>query len=521
MRGTPRDLRPLFDPASVALVGASDDPTSWGYQAATVLLSGTHPRPVWFVSRSKPSVQGHATFPSVARLPAPPELVLLQVPAAVLEQAVGDAVDAGARAIVAITAGLGEAGAEGRAVQERIRDRVRAADAVLVGPNCMGVQDSSTELFAAPWIQLPPGDVAFVSQSGNLGFDLLYRAQEVGFGFSRFVSLGNQADLIGADVVASCAEHPATQVIAVYAEDFVDGRAFVRSAAAARAAGRPVVVLSPGGNAAGARAALSHTGALASDDAVVEAACESAGAFRVRSVREMTDMIVALRSPMRPRGRRVGIVTTGGGNAVIAAEALGSAGLEVPPLSDVTAAAVTASAPDVAARSNPVDLFDATLNDGRLIAKAADAVARSGEVDVVVMSGQTLALWDEIDAEIAATEVESVAMYEATARETGVAIVVNTDRPGTEAARAARAAGIPVYRDPESVAAVLALLVRDAERGRERCSRAQPRRPAGGRGTDRSAGRLLGFARGGRGRRGPVGRCAPGHLRGGGGCGRR
>ena len=445
-------------------MGASDDPISWGYMAATILLEGAHRRPVRFVSRSKPQVQGHTTFPSLGVLPEPPELVVLQVPAGVLEQVVNDALAAGAKAIVVITAGVGEAHEEGRAVERRLRDRVRAAGAVLVGPNCMGVQDSSTELFAAPWIRLPPGDVAFVSQSGNLAFDLLYRTQEVGIGFSRFVSLGNQADLIGADVVAACVDDPETRVIAVYAEDFVDGRAFVRAATAARDAGCPVVVLSPGGNAAGARAARSHTGALASDDAVVEAACEASGAFRVRSVREMTDMIVALRSPMRPRGRRVGIVTTGGGNAVITADALGSAGLEVPEFSDETADAVAAAVPEIAARTNPVDLIDDTLNDGRIIAGVADVVARSGEVDVVVMSGQTLALWDEIDGTIAATEVESVPMFMETARRTGVAIVVNTDRTTTEAARAAQAIGVPVYRDPGSVAAVLATLVHDAER---------------------------------------------------------
>jgi len=455
----------LFDPGSVALVGGSDDPVSWGYRTATVLLEGAHRRPVRFVSRSKPSVQGHAAFASLAALPEPAELVVLLVPAGVLEQAVSDSIDAGAKAIVAITAGVGEAGEEGRATEERIRDRVRASGAVLVGPNCMGVLDTSTELYAAPWIRLPPGDVAFVSQSGNLAFDLLYRAQEVGVGFSRFVSLGNQADVIAADVVGACADDPATRVIAVYAEDFVDGRAFVRAATAARDAGRPVVVLSPGGTEAGARAARSHTGALASDDAVTEAACEAAGAFRVRTVREMIDMIVAMRSEMRPRGRRVAIVTTGGGNAVITAEALASAGLEVPTLSDATADEVAAAVPRIGARANPVDLIDDTLNDGRLIAGVAAVLADSGEVDAVVMTGQTLSVWGGIDDEVAQTEVESVPIYLDAVRRTGVAIVVNTDRTTTEAARAARSAGVPVFRDPESVASVLAALVHDAERG--------------------------------------------------------
>jgi acetate---CoA ligase (ADP-forming) len=459
-----RDLRPLFDPSSVAVVGGSDDPVSWGYRTATVLLEGAHRRPIRFVSRSKPSIRGHATVPRLADLPEPPELVVLLVPAGVLELAVGDAVNAGARAIVAITAGVGETGDEGRAVEQRMRDRVREAGAVLVGPNCMGVLDTTTELYAAPWIRLPPGDVAFASQSGNLAFDLLYRAQEVGVGFSRFVSLGNQADVIAADVVSACANDATTRVIAVYVEDFVDGRGFVRSALAARDAGIPVVVLSPVGTEAGARAARSHTGALASDDATVEAACELAGAFRVRTMRQMVDLIVALRSGVRPRGGRVALVTTGGGNAVIAAESLAAAGLEIPPLSEPTAAAVEASVPRVGARANPVDLIDDSLNDGRTIAGVARVLADSGEVDVVLMTGQTLSLWGGIDDDVARTEIESVPIYREVATRTGVTVIVNTDRTTTEAARAAQAAGVPVYRDPESVAAVLAAMVRATER---------------------------------------------------------
>jgi acyl-CoA synthetase (NDP forming) len=458
-----RDLRPLFDPRSVALVGGSDDPSKWGHSVARTLLAGERRRAVHFVSRSKETILGRPAYRSLAELSEPPELVVLVVPASVLEEWVEAALEVGARALVAISAGLGERDAEGRAMEERLAARVRAAGAILVGPNSMGVADYSTALGAAPWLDVPPGSIAFVSQSGNLSFELGTRARQVGLGFSRFVSLGNQADLEAAEAVASCAGHEATELIAVYCEDFRDGRAFVEAALEARRAGKPVLLLAPLRTEAGARAARSHTGALVSSSAAVDAACRAAAIHRVHTPRELVDLALALRAGIRPPGRRVAVVTTGGGNGVLAADALEASGLAVPSLPSSLAAQVEQALPEVGSARNPVDLIGTTLNDARLLARVAEILTASPEIDAVLLTGSPLVMWHGIAEDLARLEEETVPLLAAVARSSGKPILVNPDRELTPAARAALAAGIPVYRDVEAAAAVLARLAEPLE----------------------------------------------------------
>ncbi len=462
--GRSRDLRPLFEPRSVAVLGASDDPAKWGNSVARALLRSERRRSVYLVSRGKPAILGRRTYPSLAELPEPPELVVLVVPAHAFEQSVDAALGAGARAIVAITAGLGETGEEGHAVERAVAERVRVAGALLLGPNCMGLVDRATELDAAPWLELPPGEIAFVSQSGNLALDLAYRARDAGLGFSRFVSLGNQADVEAAEVIASCAEHEGTRLVAVYCEDFRDGRAFARAALAPARAGKPVVLLAPGRNEAAARAARSHTGSLATAAAVVDAACRAAGIFRVHTPRELVDLALALCRCPRPRGRRLAVVTTGGGNGVIAADVASAAGLEVPALSAGLSRRVEALVPEVGFAGNPVDLMGSSMNDPRSLVRVAEALLESDEIDAVMLTGSPFALWHGFAEELAALEPETVPLFTAIAERTGKPLVVSTDRPETPAAWAARDAGIPVYRDVESAAAVLARLAEAAGR---------------------------------------------------------
>jgi acyl-CoA synthetase (NDP forming) len=462
-----RDLRPLFDPRSVAVLGASDDPAKWGNSVARTLLEAEYRRSVYLVSRGKPEILGRPTYPALTELPEPPELVVLVVPAAVFEQAVDAALEAGARAIVAITAGLGERSTQGLALERAVAERVRAAGAVLLGPNCMGVVDAAAELHAAPWVELPPGELALVAQSGNLSFDLGYRAGEVGLGFSRFVSLGNQADLEAAEVVASCVEHEATRMLAVYCEDFRDGRAFARASLAATEAGKPVILLAPGRTEAAARAARSHTASLASSGAVVDAACRAAGIFRVHTTRELVELALALSPGRRARGRRVAIVTTGGGNGVIAADVASAAGLEVPPLSNGLAARVEALMPEPGSTANPVDLIGATLNDPGILAGVTAMLLQSEEFDAALLTGSPLALWHGFSDELAKLETEAGPALADAAEQAGKPLVATTDRPWVPAVRAALEAGVPVYRDVESAVAVLARLADASEQPAE------------------------------------------------------
>jgi acetate---CoA ligase (ADP-forming) len=234
-----RDLRALFAPESVTIVGASDDPVKWGNWLARGALRAEHRRAVHLVNRRGGEVLGRPAHRSLGEVPGRPDLVVLAVPPVALDQAVDEALAAGARAIVAITASAadGDAGGPGDAA---LAARVRSAGAVLLGPNCLGVFDAHAELELAAG-DLPRGSIGLISQSGNLGLELGVLAAEAGLGFSRFVSLGNQADLAATELVGALAHHDATELIAVYVEDFRDGRALAAAAHAAREAGKHVV----------------------------------------------------------------------------------------------------------------------------------------------------------------------------------------------------------------------------------------------------------------------------------------
>ena len=231
-----RDLRPLFDPRSVAVVGASNTAGKWGYWLGTGALLGEDCRSVYLVNRNGGEILGRDAYRSLAELPESPELVVITVPASVFDEAVEDAVNAGAKALVVISAGLGEGGPEGRAREEAAVERVREAGALLVGPNCLGIFDAETNLHLSS-NSVPSGSIGFISQSGNLALEVGMLAGDAGLGYSRFVSLGNQADLEVAELIDSFAEHEPTRLIAVYCEDFRDGRAFARAAHRAVAGG--------------------------------------------------------------------------------------------------------------------------------------------------------------------------------------------------------------------------------------------------------------------------------------------
>ncbi|MFE5494585.1 acetate--CoA ligase family protein [Streptomyces virginiae] len=378
-----RDLTALFDPRSVAVVGASDDPAKYGHAVAAQALRAPDRRPVHLVNRRGGTVLGRAAATSLSAIGEPVELVVISVPGAGFEAAVDDALACGAKAIVAITAGFAEAGPAGVARQRAIADRVRAAGAVLVGPNCLGIADNTTELYLAS-DRFAPGAVALLSQSGNLALELQLRGEPHGLGFSRFVSLGNQADVTLVDLVEDCARHEATTAIAVYAEDFGDGRAF---AAAAAAAGKPVVLLTAGRGSASARSAQSHTGALTTSADVVAAACRDAGVELVRTPREMTVALAALASGPRTRGRRTAVLTDGGGHGAIAADAAEDAGLDVPELGGPTQDRLRAVLWEQSSVGNPVDLAGMGEQRPLSYADTARELLAADEVDAVLMTG--------------------------------------------------------------------------------------------------------------------------------------
>ncbi|MET9958499.1 acetate--CoA ligase family protein [Streptomyces sp. NPDC006326] len=465
-----RDLTALFDPGSVAVIGASDDPAKYGHAVASQALRADGRRPVHLVNRRGGTVLGRTAATSLAAIGEPVELVVISVPGAGFEAAVDDALACGAKAIVGITAGFAEAGPAGLARQRAVAARVRAAGAVLVGPNCLGIADNTTELYLAS-DRFAPGSVALLSQSGNLALELQLRAAPHGLGFSRFVSLGNQADVTLVDLVEDCARHEATTAIAVYAEDFGDGRAFARAAAAA---GKPVVLLTAGRGTASARSARSHTGALTTSADVVAAACRDAGVELVRTPREMTVVLAALGAGPRTGGRRTAVLTDGGGHGAVAADAAEDAGLAVPelgaPVQDGLRTALWAQS----AVGNPVDLAGMGEQDPLSYAATVAELLAADEVDAVLMTGY-FGGYAASDGGLGGGPAGGLVLAEGETRaaEKIVAhlaaapkpLVVQSMYPQSPSCRVLAGAGIPVFAATEDAARALAAMTGRGDAG--------------------------------------------------------
>jgi acyl-CoA synthetase (NDP forming) len=450
-----RDLSALFEPEAVAIVGASDDPVKWGNWLARGALRGAARRRVYLVNRRGGEVLGRPAYRALGELPEPPALAVIAVPPAVLDDAVDDAIAAGARALVVITAGASD-GDAGGAADRALAERARAAGVVLLGPNCLGVFDAAAELDLVS-NELPGGSIGLISQSGNLALEIGMLAATAGLGFSRFASVGNQADVEIAELIGELARHEPTELIAVYVEDFRDGRAFAAAAESATAAGKPVVLLAIEHTAATARAVASHTGALASAGAAIDAACRAAGIVRVHAPQQLVDTADALLRARALGGRRIAVLTDGGGHAGIAAALLQQAGLELPALGPSLRAELRAGLPAAAAVANPIDLAGGGEQDIRSFDRTTRALLGSGEVDAVLISGY-FGGYAEYSEAMGGAELAVVDALAAAARASGRPLVVQTMHPQTAACAALRAGGVPVFGAIERAVGALAVL---------------------------------------------------------------
>lgn len=442
------DLRVFSNPSSVAVVGASEDPAKWGYWLASGALAGAHRRAVHLVNRRATSLLGHHCAASISELPEAPELVALCVPANHVDDVVDEALARGTRGFLGITSGVtGEAS---------LAARINAGGARLIGTNSLGIYDAINEL-RLMWGVPEPGPMAIVSQSGQVGSELMAIGGRHGLGVSRFISIGNQTDVTATELLTDLADHDDTRVVALYLEGFTDGQALFEALATLRAAGKPTVLLTVGASRASARLARTHTGSLTSPLDVVDAACRAAGVVRVATPAELVDVARALVAGKASSGRRVAIVGDSGGQSGIAADVAAAAGLTVPQFSVQLAERLGARLPAGAACTNPVDLAGAGEQDLGNYAEIVEQACAAGDVDAVVLTGYFGCYAHDVP-DLADAEVAVARRLGAIASAANLPVLVHTMAPDSVTAHALWRHGVPTYGRIEAVTRVLAAL---------------------------------------------------------------
>jgi acyl-CoA synthetase (NDP forming) len=407
------------------------------------------------VNRTGEAVAGVRAYRTIEEIPDPVDLAVICVPGGNVLESAADALRKGVRALCVISAGFAEVGAEGAERQQKLLALVRAHGARLVGPNCLGIAVPALGLNAtfAPRA-LPAGRIAFSSQSGALGLALLEKATERGLGFSSFVSIGNKADVSSNDLLEWWEEDDGTDVVLLYLESFGNPQKFAH-VAARLARRKPILALKAGTSGAGARAASSHTAALAGSDAAVEALFRSAGVLRAGNLEELVDVATLLSSQPLPRGRRVAVLTNAGGLGILCADACDASGLDVPELAAETRQALAAVLPSEASTANPVDLLGSATGDG--YAQALPLVLRDPGIDAVIVLfvPPVVAGADEVAAAI------REALEQEPSEKPVLAVIVSAD--GTP--ESLREAGSPVatFAYPESAARALGVAAGRAE----------------------------------------------------------
>jgi acetyl coenzyme A synthetase (ADP forming)-like protein len=350
-------LRPFFAPASVAVLGASRRRESIGGLLFRNIIAREFEGVAYPVNPAGDAVAGVRGYRSVSELPETPDLAVVCLPARHVLAAVEEVLRRGTRAICVISAGFAEIGDEGRERQDRLLALVREYGGRLVGPNCLGIAVSAPRLNATFGPRtLPPGPVAFSSQSGALGLALLEKAQERGIGLSAFVSIGNKADVSSNDLLEYWEDDPETGLVALYLESFGNPRRFGRIARRV-ARKKPILAMKSGTTSTGARAASSHTAALAGSEAAVEALFHQAGVIRARTLEELIDAAALFAGQPLPAGKRVALLTNAGGLGILCADACEAAGLELPKLAPETETTLRMVLPAEASVANPVDML--------------------------------------------------------------------------------------------------------------------------------------------------------------------
>ena len=453
----PTSLDPILKPRTVAVIGASRSPVHIGHQITANLIGHGFTGSVFPVNPSAASIHSVKAYPSIGAVPDTVDLAVIVVPKQFVLGVARECADAGVRGLVVITAGFREIGEQGAQREHALMELVRAHDMRMVGPNCLGVMnvDPAFSLNATFAPVMPPfGPVALMSQSGAMGVNILDYAREYHIGLAQFVSVGNKADVSGNDLLAQWENDPAVETILMYVENFGNPRRFLELASRITKR-KPIIALKAGRSTSGARAATSHTGALAASNTAVDALLAQSGVLRAASVEELFDMAMAFGARTRPRSRRTAVLTNAGGPGILAADALEANGLDVVELRPETVAAMKPLFPEEASIRNPVDM----------IASAQPANYRQA-LEIILSD-------EGVDCAVAVFVPPFGVRQQAVAEAIGAAVRTHPDktvvavlmgRVGLSEGRAdLHAVGVPAFVFPESAARALGALCRYQE----------------------------------------------------------
>ncbi len=448
-------LNPYFAPHGIAVVGASTDPYKLGYGLARNLVQCNYQGVIHFVNPKGGSLFGRPVYSSVMDLPDPVDLAIILIPAEGVAKVLKDCAGRGIHAVIVASGGFRETGEVGAKLEHQLMDIASQFGIRMIGPNCIGLLDTHLPLDATflPPPGPPPGDVAFISHSGAICAAVIDWARGQGFGISRLVSLGNQADVNETDVLAPVADDHFTRVLTLYLEGVSDGRKFVQEARKITRR-KPIVALKVGRYPAGQRAAASHTGALAGQENAFNAAFRRAGVIRADTSEELFDWARALAWCPLPKGRAIAILTSAGGPGVTAADALEMNGMSLAVLATATQAKLAQLLPPAASLLNPVDML-ASASPEQFAACLQVLLADPG-----------------VDGVLVVTPPPPMHTAGAVAKSM-IPVIQNSDKPVTialmgerliqEAVEHFRAARVPEYRFPERAASALAVLAQQAE----------------------------------------------------------
>lgn len=454
-----RDLRRLWEPRGVAVIGASGRRGSMGEAPVRHLVNHGYPGAIYPVNPNYDEVLGLRCYPSVEDCPGPVDLALVMVGADRVAAALESCARKGVGYAVVLASGFAESGAEGEARQRALLALARDRGLRIVGPNCIGLVNPHGRLVAgfSPLFNraaFRPGDVGLVTQSGALGYGIVSLALDRGLQFSRIVNTGNEADFTSDEAVEDLLEDDVTRVVLVYSEGLRCPHRWIELAGRALERRKAIVMLKVGRSEAGARAVSSHTAALAGDDRLHDVALRDLGILRVQDIDELLDLAAALRQPRLPAGNRVGVLTTSGGAGVMAADACADHGLTVPELGGETRALLEIYIPSFGSAANPVDVTAQVMDDREVFRRCLSQLARAPGLDLLLCSFCVLT------GESAERTVEDVI---AVSRETARPVLLSktgADSLAPGAREKLLAAGVPVFETPAQAARAAAALLR-------------------------------------------------------------